>query len=726
MASSVGLGGPQLAAGQVWWAESRPHEAGRTQIVRRAVAGDAPAVDVLPDGFSARSRAHEYGGGSWTVVDGSLVFTNAEDQALWLLPLDETGAPGGEPIRLTTPPPSGTTHRHADARPTLDPRWWVCVREVADTDGEHDELVAVRVPSVAAPGGWVEPGGSLEPAAPSAPVVLWARADFVSNPRPGPDSVDGSAPICWLSWDLPHMPWESTTLWVADLEHDPATGTPRLVDPEAILGGGAGDGDESLAQPDWLPDGRLAVVSDADNWWNLWVFPQTGRPVARTATQRTHVAGELAPPQWVFGQATWAATAAGDLVGSWRANGNDHIGVLPAGEEEIVWVHSGHTAVEGLATSGTTVALTAGSYAAEPTVSVVGIQALTEGARAGTHVAVEVRRPARDLGAGLGPDWWSWPEAISVPAEGGGRTHALLYLPTNPEIPGAAPGGMPPRGDDPDLGTDRGTEHVVAGGVAPAAASGTAPDPGAEASRPPLMVLIHGGPTAAARPQLNLAVQYWTTRGWAVADVNYRGSVGYGRRYRNLLAGGWGVVDVADCVAVARHLADRGRVDADRMVIRGGSAGGFTALAALVTSEVFAAGVSLYGIADLELLAAETHRFESGYNDWLLGPLATAADVWSDRSPINHVGRIASPLLVLHGAEDAVVPPSQAELIVGALRERGVPVGYLLFEGEQHGFRQASTLLRALRAEAYFCATVLGLPVPTSAEPPVAIENLPT
>lgn len=712
MASAVGLGAPQLAAGHVWWSESRPHEAGRTQIVRRAITGDAPAQDVLPDGFSARARAHEYGGGAWWVVDGALVFTNADDQALWLLALDTDGCAAADPVRLTPEPPEGTSHRHADARPTTDGRWWVCVREVADAAGERDELLAVPIPPTA------------ETAVhPAEPVVLWAEADFVSNPRPAPLLAGHAATLCWLSWDLPHMPWESTSLWVADLDHDPHTGAPRLVDPEVVLGGH----EESLAQPGWLADGRLAVVSDADNWWNLWVFPQPGRPTATTATQCTHVAGELAPPQWVFGQATWACTAAGDLVGSWRANGNDHLGVLPAGEDEIVWVHSGHTAVEGLAASGTTVALTAGSYAAEPTVSVVDIADLAEGARAGTHVAVDVRRDARDLGEGLDASWWSWPEAISVPADGGGRTHALLYRPTNPTVAGAARGGVPPRDDDPDLGV----EHAVPAPGDPVAdpaadRAGGHEDEGAGASSclPPLLVLIHGGPTAAARPQLNLAVQYWTSRGWAVADVNYRGSTGYGRRYRRLLEGGWGVTDVADCVAVAGHLAATGRVDGTRMVIRGGSAGGLTTLAALVSAEVFAAGICLYGIADLELLAAETHRFESGYNDWLLGPLATAADVWADRSPINHVGRITAPLLVLHGAEDAVVPPSQAELIVGALRERGVPVGYLLFEGEQHGFRQATTLLAALRAEAYFCATVLGLGATGTDDPPVRIEHL--
>jgi dipeptidyl aminopeptidase/acylaminoacyl peptidase len=299
---------------------------------------------------------------------------------------------------------------------------------------------------------------------------------------------------------------------------------------------------------------------------------------------------------------------------------------------------------------------------------------------------VRVRRAARDLGLDAG--WFTWPDPVSVPTTSGKRTHALVYPPANP-----------------DMGVWDGPT--------------------------PLMVLIHGGPTAAARPLLSMAVRYWTSRGWTVADVNYRGSTGYGRRYRDQLHEGWGVVDVADCVAVAQWLADAGRVDADRMVIRGGSAGGFTTLAALCDSDVFAAGTSLYGIADLELLTAETHRFESGYNDWLVGALPEHADRYVDRSPIHHIDRLDRPLLVLHGAQDAVVPPSQAELVVGALRSAGVPVGYLLFDGEQHGFRRAETLERALVAEAYFLASVLDLPGGHESPPgyggpwpPVDIENL--
>jgi dienelactone hydrolase len=662
VAASVGLGGPQLVGDRVWWSEARPHEGGRVQLVHRTISGDRQPVDVLPDGVSARSRAHEYGGGAWWATATCVVYTDASDQGLYRLDLDEHGQAVGLPVALTPPPAVAMGDRYTDARPTAHRSWWVAVRERdPGMPGASDEIVAIRI----------DPDG-----APKDPVVLRSDSDFVSNPRPGPNDT-----LCWLEWNHPDMPWQSTTLWASTLSFDPVEG-PRLGEAVAVLGGG----DESLAQPGWLPDGRLAVVSDADNWWNLWVFPAPGVPTPDTAVQHTVVAGELAPPRWVFGQATWSVTDAGDVVGIWRADGNDHLGILPAGGDELHWVHSGHTAFDGVAVSGDTVAVLAGSYSAEFEVAAISFEDLLDAARAGTHAAMQVRRAARPLG--LGPEWSTWPEALTVPVDGT-LTHALVYPPCNPDV-------------DPD-------------GVA--ATDGTSP----------LMVLIHGGPTSAARPVLSLAVRYWTSRGWTVADVNFRGSTGFGRRYRQRLHEAWGVVDVDDCLAVARHLAEVGRVDANRRVIRGGSAGGFTTLAALCAADVFAAGASLYGIADLELLAAETHRFEAGYNDWLLGALPEHRDRYRDRSPIHRIGDLNQPLLVLHGAEDAVVPHSQAEIIVAALRARGVPVGYVLFEGEQHGFRRAETLERALAAEAHFFTRVLGLgpgldpaPVVIEPEPPVA------
>jgi dipeptidyl aminopeptidase/acylaminoacyl peptidase len=266
------------------------------------------------------------------------------------------------------------------------------------------------------------------------------------------------------------------------------------------------------------------------------------------------------------------------------------------------------------------------------------------------------------------------------------------------------------------------TRRAYAQFYPPASAEFTGPD----GERPPLLVLIHGGPTSAAVPVLSVGVQYWTSRGFAVVDVNYGGSTGYGRAFRQELLGEWGVIDVADCLAAARRLAEQDRVDGDRLCIRGGSAGGFTTLAALAREDTpFAAGADHFGVADLEALAADTHKFESRYLDRLVGPYPEARDVYVERSPIHHVERFTRPLIVLQGAEDEVVPPNQSEMIVDALRARGTPVAYLLFEGEQHGFRRAENIRRALDSELSFYAQVLGFTLPAEEGiDPVPIENL--
>ena len=295
---------------------------------------------------------------------------------------------------------------------------------------------------------------------------------------------------------------------------------------------------------------------------------------------------------------------------------------------------------------------------------------------------IETLRPPRDLG--VDPGFISVPEHLTFPSDGGRTAHALFYAPAHPEHSGPAD------------------------------------------ERPPLIVEIHGGPTSAASPVLATAVQYWTSRGFAVVDVNYGGSTGYGRAFREELLGQWGIVDVADCLAVARHLARTGRVDGERLTIRGGSAGGFTTLAALARDDTpFAAGADLFGVADLETLARDTHKFESRYLDRLVGPYPDARDVYVERSPIHHVDRFARPLIVLQGSEDPIVPPAQSETIVDALRDRKVPVAYLLFEGEQHGFRRAENIRRALDAELSFYAQVLGFNLPAEEGiEPVTVENL--
>ena len=393
-------------------------------------------------------------------------------------------------------------------------------------------------------------------------------------------------------------------------------------------------------------------------------------------------------PQWIFGQSCYAFLDGGLVAFAYRRDGFTRLAVRrPDGQ--IVEAELPYTTIEDVRGAGATLALVVGSPTVELHVVTVTVDA------AGVVSAPTVVMAPRDLG--IDPAWFSVPEAIDFPTGqpsaspsdrtarhgAGAVAHALLYRPTNPGV--------------------------------------TGPD----GERPPLIVVIHGGPTSAARVGLNVAYQFWTTRGFAVVDVNYRGSTGYGRAYRDLLRGAWGVADVEDCAAVARFLVDRGDVDPDRLCIRGGSAGGFTTLAALAFQDVFSAGASLYGVADLAALARDTHKFESRYLDGLVGPWPAARDVYEERSPIFHVERIDRPLVVFQGLEDEVVPPNQSEMIVEAVRAKGVPVAYVAFEGEQHGFRQASTIRATLDGELSFYAQVLGFDLPpTEAIPRLPIDNL--
>ena len=421
-----------------------------------------------------------------------------------------------------------------------------------------------------------------------------------------------------------------------------------------VLAGGAG---ESVVQPVWGEDLALWWLGDRTDVWSLY----RRRPHGDVELV-LDVGSDIAGPQWVFGQSRYALLSDGRVVLAYGRDGADRLAVLEA-DGAVRELDLPYAVYRYVTAQGTAVVCVAGGPAAEPVVLRVDVDSAEP----------EVLRPARDLG--LTPDWFSRPEHVTFPTEerdtGIAVAHALVYPPTNPEV-------TPPAGD-----------------------------------LPPLMVVVHGGPTAGAVPVLNLEVQYWTSRGFCVADVDYRGSTGYGRRYRDALQGRWGVLDLDDVVACARFLADSGRVDPARMAIRGGSAGGYTTLAALsMRPGVFTAGASHYGVADLGALAAETHKFESRYLDGLVAPWPAGRAVYDERSPINHVDTLDTPLAVFQGDEDAVVPPAQAEAIVAALREKGVPHAYLLFPGEQHGFRKAENIRAALDGELSFYAQVWGFELP--------------
>jgi len=412
----------------------------------------------------------------------------------------------------------------------------------------------------------------------------------------------------------------------------------------------AGGTDESILEPEWGPDGALYAITDRTQWWNLYRWTVDDDYSAATLI----VGGEfeIATPAWVFNMIRYAVHPDGSVFCAVTADGRDRLR-LPDGSMMDQWTSV--TSVRATADGGAV--FVGADFQSEP--AVVRIDA------SGTAETIRSGRPLTQLkvtGAHL-----PTPEHITfATGDGSEVAHALFYPPANPNV--AAPAG----------------------------------------ELPPLLVKAHGGPTGAARSQMQLGTAYWTSRGVAVVDVNYRGSVGYGRTYRHRLNPHWGIADVEDCVAVARHLADAGLVDGDRLAIAGGSAGGFTVLAALTFHDVFAVGASRYGIADLGVLASDTHKFEARYLDRLIGPWPEAKATYDARSPINHTDQLSCPMIILQGSEDAVVPPNQAELMVEALAAKGLPHAYLLFDGEGHGFRQADNIVTALESELSFFGAMLG------------------
>ena len=454
--------------------------------------------------------------------------------------------------------------------------------------------------------------------------------------------------LCWMEWDHPNMPWDDSRLCVS------GAGDERVV-----VAGGV---NESVIEPQWRSDGSLLFLSDRTGWWNLYRWdPQDGQ--VETVTD---LEAEIGLPHWVFGTSRYAVQPDGRIVFAWTRDSFEGISVRLV-DGTIEKLDLPFTVVQSLRTAGadSVVAVAASPRGEESVVRIV-----LDGA-AGVE-RVETLRPPRDLAAlGVEPGFISVPTAISFPSAGGRTAYGLLYEPANPNYTGPAD------------------------------------------QQPPLVVDVHGGPTGQAVPELDLDIQYWTSRGFAFVSINYGGSTGYGREYRELLDGQWGVVDVEDSIAVARWLAEQGRVDPSRMAIRGGSAGGYTTLAALVVPDnPFTAGGDYFGVADLEEMTKDTHKFESRYLDRLIAPYPEGRDVYRERSPIDHIDDFTTPLIVLQGLEDEVVPPNQATMIVDALTSKGVPVAYLPFEGEQHGFRRAENIRRALDGELSFYSQMFGFELP--------------
>ncbi|KAL6763133.1 Alpha/Beta hydrolase protein, partial [Haematococcus lacustris] len=435
----------------------------------------------------------------------------------------------------------------------------------------------------------------------------------------------------------------------------------------------AGGGEDSVQQPQWSPDGqRLLFISDRSGWWNLYAWGGHDQVESLCALE-----ADFGWPQWLFGLRSYQQLDSQHILAAYNhpKEAGVSLGLINQVSHTVTPIHTGVTHF-----GSPTVVSVVSSPSTFPRVALMRLEGLQALAAAGPGDWHSLRSSA-DMA--LDGGYLSVPQVMEFPSAGGRTAHMVYYPPAN-------------------------KDWVLPEGVLP-----------------PLVVHSHGGPTSAAVVSLSLHTQYWTSRGWALADVDYGGSTGYGREYRNRLRGTWGEVDVDDCCAAASWLAAEGKVDPGRMCISGGSAGGFTTLACLAFRDVFSAGCSLYGVADLALLAQDTHKFESRYLDLLVGPLPEAQALYAARSPLLHAQGFTRPIIFFQGEEDAVVPPEQARRMFEAVMQRRLPTALVLFKGEQHGFRQAAAIRAALDGELYFYSKVLGFPgsMPEGVEVP-HIHNL--
>ncbi|MFL0811491.1 MAG: prolyl oligopeptidase family serine peptidase [Agarilytica sp.] len=483
--------------------------------------------------------------------------------------------------------------------------------------------------------------------------------DFYSSPRISPDGLH----ILWLTWNHPNMPWDHTDLWLADIQKS-AVENVRSINDRSI--------GQSICQPNWSPEGDIVYVSDLNNWWNLYQIKKD----ALTYTDRTHAVAkpileeeaEFCTPPWVFGMANYGFLNPHTIFASYSENGSWKLCLIDLSNKnslthittDLSVIHSVHC-WQG--------------------------QAIFVGASANKANAVylyssnsnEITRLS-ELESPVPQEEYALPKPIQFPTTNNDTAYALFYSPHNANYEN-------------------------------------------NRERPPLIVICHGGPTAATETSLNFKIQYWTNRGFAVADVNYRGSTGYGREYRHKLNRQWGLVDVDDVCAVVDYLDDQKLVDKNRCVIKGSSAGGYTVLAALAFRDTFCAGVDIYGIGDLETLATDTHKFEARYLDKLVGNYPEEKALYRARSPIHAVDKISCPLLIFQGLEDKVVPPQQADNVYEAVKKKGMPVAYVRYPDEAHGFRRAETISHMLDSELQFYANIFGFDY-LGDQPKLNIENL--
>ena len=605
--AAPGLNFLQSHGERLFWVESRPWEAGRNVIMCRE--GDGSTRDLLPAPFSHQSRVHEYGGMAYAMDDSHLYFVNAADQRIYQLALAEDK----QPVAITA---AGS--RFADLVIDQARQQLIAVCETHH-DNREPENTLVSI---------VLADGSLS--------TLVSGADFYAFPRISPDSKQ----LCWIEWQHPNMPWDSTQLWLANFSDG------GLSDKMLVAGA---DNNEAIFQPQWSPDNQLYFVSDKNNWWNIYRIENgSSQPVLE-------IEAEFATPLWQFGMTSYDFIDADTIACVYTKNGIWHSGFIDIQSGQLNTIESQYSSMQAVTCHQDKLYLVAGAAALPSELISISRQAKV----------ASIYSPAT---LALAPENLSEPQSILFASGRDNQpVHAFYYPPTNANYCGI------------------------------------------EGELPPVIALCHGGPTGATDSGLNLKLQYWCNRGFAVVDINYRGSTGFGRAYRHSLAGAWGIADVEDTQHAIRYLTEQQMIDPQRCLIRGGSAGGYTVLSALTFTDTFQAGASLYGIGDLETLAKDTHKFESRYMDSLIGPYPERRDIYLQRSPIHHAEGLNCPVIFLQGLEDKVVPPNQAEMMVKLLEEKGIKVAHVTFPDEGHGFRKANNIIHAMESELAFYRDVFNL-----------------
>lgn len=616
VAETISLGDISIDGNEIYWLEGRPSQGGRTVLVKKTSSGSI--IEVTPQPFNIRTRVHEYGGGSFLVIDGTLYFVNFVDQRIYQQVYPNSPQPLTPESKL----------RYADFILDKARNRLICVCEDHTKAEQEPEnyLASIDLKN-----------GEIK--------ILVSGADFYSSPRLSPDGNQ----LAWIEWNHPNLPWDESQLWLANLNLEG-----NLEKKQCLIG----NLEESICEPKWSPDGILYFSSDRSGWWNLYRFVNHPEPIYQTEA-------EFAYPHWVFGLSTYGLINESEIACTYTQHGQWYLAKINLNTQQLEPINLPYTNISALKIQGDQLVFIGSSPT--QTTAIIQYNLKTE----------ETKILKKSSEITLEPKYLSIPEAIAFPTENGLTAYAWYYPPQNQDY--------------------------------------TAPTH----EKPPLLVKSHGGPTAAASVGLNLKIQYWTSRGFGYLDVNYGGSTGYGRAYRQRLDHNWGIVDVQDCINGAKYLVKQGKVDGNRLIISGGSAGGYTTLAALTFYDTFKAGASYYGVSDLEILCQDTHKFESRYLDRLVGEYPAQKEIYVKRSPIHFTQQLSCPVIFFQGLEDKIVPPNQAEMMVEVLKNKGLPVAYVPFVGEQHGFRRSETIKKALDGEYYFYAQVFGFPI---ADPLESIE----